>query len=63
MNLVGYSAQLNTLITGDISIILPYGPISNRWDNTSLTDAQPFIPGKPFCFTGTINFLRILQAD
>lgn len=57
MNLVGYSAQLNTLITGDISNNTSYGPdFKPDWDNTSLTDAQPFIPGKPFCFTWNNQF-------
>ena len=50
MNLVGYSAQLNTLITGDISIILLRAGFQTGLGQYSLTDAQPFIPGKTILF-------------
>ncbi|MEO0897152.1 MAG: T9SS type A sorting domain-containing protein [Bacteroidota bacterium] len=59
MNLVGFSQQYRTILTGDIQNTALYG---NRglldWDNTDLTDARPLHVDSNFVYTW-----RDLQGD
>lgn len=51
-NLVGFSSQLNTLLTGDIQNNATYGPDAKPdWDNSDLEDAKPFATGTPYTKT------------
>ncbi|MCF8241753.1 MAG: T9SS type A sorting domain-containing protein [Melioribacteraceae bacterium] len=52
MNLVGYSSQLNTLLTGDIFNNSVYGDDFNPdWDGTALEDALAPVNELPLTFT------------
>ncbi|GJQ61984.1 MAG: endonuclease [Melioribacteraceae bacterium] len=52
MNLVGYSEQLTTFLTGDIKNNSAYGDdFTPDWDNTPFDDAKPANPNLPLYFT------------
>ena len=52
MNLVGYSQQLKTLLTGDIVNNDFYGPeFEPDWDGSELEDSRPFTTDSPDNFT------------
>jgi endonuclease/exonuclease/phosphatase family metal-dependent hydrolase len=52
MNLVGFRAQLETFLTGDIANEAVYGPdFTPDWDGSSLEDTKPFTTGLPMTFT------------
>lgn len=52
MNLVGYSEQLNTFLTGDIKNNNAYGDdFIPDWDDTNFDDAKPGNPNLPLYFT------------
>lgn len=49
MNLVGFSEQLNMLLTGNISGM----NADLDWDNSELKEANPRLTESPFCYTWT----------
>lgn len=52
MNLVGFSQQLRTLLSGDIVFTGQFGqPFSPDWDDSDLTSLSPFQLESPFTFT------------
>ena len=52
MNFVGDGAQLETLLTGDISNEGSYGPdFTPDWDGNSFLDSKPYATGAPFNYS------------
>ncbi|MBI4427719.1 MAG: endonuclease/exonuclease/phosphatase family protein, partial [Ignavibacteriales bacterium] len=52
MNLVGYSRQLRTLLSGEIVDTLVYGPrFAPDWDESDLSDLLPRHPDRPLTYT------------
>jgi hypothetical protein len=52
LNLVGFSQQLNTLISGNIQDVATWGQgAALDWDGTVLTDAKPRLTHQPMTYT------------
>ncbi len=52
MNFVGDGAQLQTLLSGDISDEALYGPdFTPDWDGSNLIDSKPYTTGVPFSYS------------
>ena len=57
MNLVGYKAQQETFLSGNIGDNTTYGPdFEPDWDNTELEEAKPLTTSLPYTFTWYNDF-------